>query len=57
MCVHCQFGLQPVRLRRRWVHHFPDTGQLVVCEERNVIRREDVDLDAYAAQFSKPVAA
>ncbi len=35
MCVHCQFGLQPVRLRRRWVHHFPDTGTIVVCEERN----------------------
>lgn len=34
-CVHCQFGLQPVRLRRRWVHHFPDTGTIVVCEERN----------------------
>ncbi len=36
MCVHCQFGLQPVRLRRRWVHHFPDTGQMVVCEEKNI---------------------
>jgi hypothetical protein len=36
MCVHCQFGLAPVRLRRRWVHHFPDTGQTVLCEERNL---------------------
>ncbi len=35
MCVHCQFGLSPVRLRRRWVHHFPDTGTIVVCEEKN----------------------
>lgn len=33
-CVHCQFGLQPVRLRRRWVHHFADTGTIVVCEDR-----------------------
>lgn len=36
MCVHCQFGLQPVRLRRRWVHHFADTGTIVVCEEKNL---------------------
>ena len=36
MCIHCIFGLQPVRLRRRWVHHFADTGQIVVCEEKNV---------------------
>jgi hypothetical protein len=36
MCVHCQFGLEPVRLRRRWVHHFKDTGTLVLCEARNL---------------------
>ncbi len=36
MCVHCQFGLEPVRLRRRWVHHFRETGQIVVCESRNL---------------------
>lgn len=41
MCVHCQFGLVPVRLRRRWVHHFPDTGQLVVCEEKNITIKRD----------------
>jgi len=35
-CVHCQFGLVPVRLRRRWVHHFRDTGTIVVCEEKNI---------------------
>lgn len=41
MCVHCQFGLVPVRLRRRWVHHFPDTGQLIVCEEKNITIKRD----------------
>ena len=36
MCIHCQFGLTPVRLRRRWVHHFRDTGTIVLCEEANL---------------------
>jgi hypothetical protein len=36
MCVHCQCGLQPVRLKRQWVHHFRDTGQVVVCEDKNL---------------------
>ncbi len=36
MCIHCQFGLQPVRLRRRWVHHFKDTGTTVLCEDMNL---------------------
>lgn len=35
-CLHCMFGLVPVRLRRRWVHHFADTGTIVVCEEANL---------------------
>jgi len=35
-CIHCQFGLDPVRLKRQWVHHFRDTGQIVVCEDKNL---------------------
>jgi hypothetical protein len=30
-CIHCACGAQPVRLKRQWVHHFRDTGQIVVC--------------------------
>lgn len=36
MCMHCQFGHAPVRLRRRWVHHFSDTGTIVLCEDANL---------------------
>lgn len=36
MCIHCQCGLVPVRMRRRWVHHFPGTGQIVVCEDKGI---------------------
>lgn len=31
-CMHCDSGHAPARLKRHWVHHFPDTGQLVVCD-------------------------
>ncbi len=33
-CMHCEFGDEPVRMRRRWIHHFKDTGQIVVCTKR-----------------------
>lgn len=32
-CVHCEFGLKPVKMKRQWVHYFRDEGRIVVCEE------------------------
>jgi hypothetical protein len=37
-CKLCAVGDEPVKLRRRWVHHFPDVGRLVVCEARTLKR-------------------
>lgn len=34
-CVHCAFGLVPVRLRRQWVHYFRSEGRTVVCVDRH----------------------
>jgi hypothetical protein len=36
-CKLCAVGDEPVKLRRRWVHHIPDVGRLVVCEARTLI--------------------
>lgn len=35
-CVFCDLGLAPDKLRRRWVHHIPKEGRLVMCEFRNL---------------------
>ena len=32
-CIYCTYGAELTKLRRRWVHHFPDTGRIVVCED------------------------
>lgn len=33
MCIFCQYGAERFKLRRRWVHHFPDTGRIIVCDD------------------------
>lgn len=35
-CIFCDLKMEPVKLRRRWVHHIPKRGQLVPCEARNL---------------------
>jgi hypothetical protein len=35
-CIFCAYGAAIFKLRRRWVHHFPDTGKLIACEARNL---------------------
>jgi len=37
-CVFCDLGLEPVKLRRRWVHHIPKEGKLIACPVRNLKR-------------------
>jgi len=31
MCVHCETGHVPTKLKRQWVHHWPNTGLIIVC--------------------------
>ncbi len=33
-CVHCAFGLDPVKMKRQWVHYFRD--RIAICEDRNI---------------------
>ena len=35
-CIYCDLNLKPVKLRRRWVHHFPKTGISVACMVKNL---------------------
>jgi hypothetical protein len=35
-CVHCAAGLEPVKMKRQWVHHFGGDGRIVVCADRNL---------------------
>jgi hypothetical protein len=35
-CIFCDLNLEPVKLRRRWVHHLPKKGKLVPCEAKNL---------------------
>ena len=35
-CVHCAAGLEPVKMKRQWVHHFPGDGRIAVCADRNL---------------------
>jgi hypothetical protein len=35
-CVFCDLGLEPVKLRRRWVHHLPRQGKLIACDFKNL---------------------
>lgn len=35
-CVFCDLNLEPVKLRRRWVHHLPKKGRLVPCQAKNL---------------------
>lgn len=34
VCIHCDFGLKPVRMKRQWIHHDRSTGQIAVCSKR-----------------------
>jgi hypothetical protein len=35
-CVHCAAGLEPLKMKRQWVHHFRGDGRIVVCADRNL---------------------
>ena len=35
-CVHCAAGLEPVKMKRQWVHHFRGDGRIAVCTDRNL---------------------
>jgi hypothetical protein len=31
-CPLCDVGHRPDKMRRQWIHHFPQIGRLIVCE-------------------------
>ncbi len=33
-CAQCAAGLNPVKLKRQYVHHDRKTGKIVVCEPK-----------------------
>ena len=33
-CIFCTYGHELLKMKRQWVHHFPDTGRIIVCEEK-----------------------
>ena len=35
-CVFCDLNLEPIKLRRQWVHHIPRRGKLIFCHARNL---------------------
>jgi hypothetical protein len=35
-CIYCDLELEPVKLRRRWVHHFPRIGTNIACTSKNL---------------------
>ena len=35
-CVHCAAGLEVVKMKRQWVHHFRGNGRIAVCADRNL---------------------
>ncbi len=35
-CVFCDLNDEPLKLRRRWVHHSSKSGRIVVCGVRNL---------------------
>jgi hypothetical protein len=35
-CIYCDLKLKPVKLRRRWVHHFPALGQNIACTAKGL---------------------
>jgi hypothetical protein len=35
-CSHCAAGLEPVKMKRQWVHHFRGDGRIAVCTDRNL---------------------
>jgi hypothetical protein len=34
--VHCVAGLEPVKMKRQWVHHFSGDGRITVCADRHL---------------------
>ena len=35
-CILCDLNLEPIKLRRNWVHHLPKRGKLIFCNARNL---------------------
>jgi hypothetical protein len=35
-CMHCACGLQPVKLKRQWVHYFRSEGRTEVCPDKGL---------------------
>lgn len=33
-CLFCDLNVEPIKLRRQWVHHRP--GRLIVCPVKNL---------------------
>jgi hypothetical protein len=31
-CIFCDLNLEPVKMKRQWVHHIPERGCIIVCE-------------------------
>ena len=32
-CVLCSVGAELTKLKRQWVHHIPQLGKIIVCQE------------------------
>lgn len=32
-CVFCTIGDLPVKMKRQWIHHIAETGQIFVCHD------------------------
>ena len=32
VCAFCAIGDQPVKMKRQWIHHVPETGHIIVCD-------------------------
>jgi hypothetical protein len=35
-CLQCATGLEPVKMKRQWVHHFRGDGRIAVSADRNL---------------------
>ena len=35
-CVFCAIGDLPVKMKRQWIHHVPETGHIIVCETKRL---------------------
>lgn len=42
-CIFCDIGIEPIKMKRQFVHYIPKEGRLIVCSVKGIKPMSDTD--------------